>query len=95
MPAEKILSWQQIAHALAARVQNFAHCDTHHTIALGLQEGCPFCQDREALRLYEAKAGPLPSKEPEGREVPIHQIPVTQGRIGDSKWRGAYRPPGM
>lgn len=44
----------------------------HKTIEAGLAEGCPFCQDRAAYRLYEQRAGKV--IEPEYESVPLSEV---------------------
>lgn len=44
-------SWEKVAHALASRMYHQAHCRDHAENT----EGCPFCDDRAAYELYEAK----------------------------------------
>ena len=49
-------TWRQVADLLAARMYHHGFCETHPESAPDL-DNCPWCQDRAALRAYEAKAG--------------------------------------
>jgi hypothetical protein len=48
-------SWEQVAKALAGRLRNHAYCETHP--GSRPDAACPFCADRSAYRLWQAKAG--------------------------------------
>lgn len=69
-------SWRTVAFALADRMENYEHCNTHDVIADGISEGCPFCRDREAMRVFRAKSGMRPVVIA-GAPVPIEQVRVT------------------
>lgn len=49
-------SWQQLAHALGARMVHHAYCGDH-PLAEAVPDDCPFCADRDAYLRYQRKAG--------------------------------------
>jgi len=49
-------SWKAIAEKLAERMSYHAYCDTHPERE-ATPDTCPFCADRAAYRLWEAKSG--------------------------------------
>lgn len=69
-------SWRTVAYMLADRLENNDFCHDHSAIEDGLAEGCPFCQDREAMRVFRSKSGTRPT-DIEGTLVPVHEIRVT------------------
>lgn len=74
MATEKALSWEKLARLLADRLQYSDFCDNgHDTIEEGLAEGCPNCDDREAMRQYRLKVPP-PIR------VPVHTIEIHELR---------------
>lgn len=67
-------SWRAIADRLAGRMENHDFCDNGHTsIDEGMEEGCPCCDDRDAMREYRKKARTQPRR-PVGRALPIREI---------------------
>lgn len=71
-------TWRAVAVLLADRLASHEFCDDHGAIADGLARGCPFCQDREAMRIYRAKSGERPM-EVVGVLVPVHEIKTESG----------------
>jgi hypothetical protein len=72
--------WEQIAHALAERLQHHASCPDHPLRSA--QGDCPFCRDRAAYRAYRIAAG-LPPDRPRdtGTYVELHQIPRSEPEV--------------
>lgn len=50
------MSWRAVADALAERMENHAYCDTHPDPGANADK-CPFCADRAAYRMWQAKSG--------------------------------------
>jgi hypothetical protein len=77
-------SWRAIAYLLAGRLENNEFCDDHTLIETGLAVGCPFCRDREAMRVFRAKSG---ERRPvvQGDLIPVHEIRVDTSSTGEEQ----------
>jgi hypothetical protein len=53
-------SWREVADQLASRLENHAYCDEHPTVRP--DDTCPFCRDRAAFQVWEAKSSATPNR---------------------------------
>jgi hypothetical protein len=68
-------SWQTVARILAERMENHAHC-AFHSLTRAVPDDCPFCADREAYRIWTAKARYVqPAPDPTARLVRLEDVP--------------------
>jgi hypothetical protein len=78
--AERLPSWKDVAATLAHSLAEHAHCDRHPES--DPYDGCPFCEDRDAYRLWERKAGIDPV---DTTPVPTITVEVSVERAGGDR----------
>jgi hypothetical protein len=70
-------TWHEIADVLALQMNNYVFCDNGHaTIPSGLAEGCPNCEDSEAMRIYWENGGTV-GKSPyalDEKTIAVHEL---------------------
>lgn len=57
------MSWRSVADALAARLYHRCYCDQHPE-SRAEPINCPFCADRAAYRMWQAKRDGAPAVSP-------------------------------
>jgi hypothetical protein len=81
----KGMSWEDVARLLGERMQHHAFCDTHpgFDFARGLKDGCPFCLDKRAFLIFQAKSGfksrqQQLNEDPNISSISIYDLPKDQ-----------------